>query len=150
MNANFLDDLRSLLQGVSAFMPSEDEIRNLFWGRTNDLWEMAATLAGFGCDVIVIKRGARGQFVYERSTGKKWELPGYPSRLVDPTGAGDAFCGGFLVGYTATRDPLVAAMHGNISASFCMEGSGVFYLLDAMPGLAQARLHSLANLIREV
>ena len=150
MNANYLDDLRSLLQGVTAFMPSEDEIRNLFWGHTNDLWEMAATLASFGCDVIVIKRGGRGQYLYERASNKKWEIPAYPSRLTDPTGAGDVFCGGFLAGFAATFDPLQAAMQGNISASFSIEGSGAFYLLDSMPGLAQARLHSLSNLIRQV
>ena len=150
MNANYLDDLRSLLQGVTAFLPSEEEIRNLFWGRTHDLWEMAATLVDFGCDIIVIKRGGRGQYVYERSSGKRWEIPGYPSHLVDPTGAGDAFCGGFLAGYAATRDPLHAAMQGNISASFCIEGSGAFYLLDSMPGLAEARLQSLASLVKQV
>jgi len=150
MNANFLDDLRSLLQGVTAFLPSEEEIRNLFWGRTHDLWEMAATLASFGCDIIVIKRGGRGQYVYERTSDKKWDIPGYPSRLVDPSGAGDAFCGGFLAGYAANRDPLYAAMHGNISASFCIEGSGPFYMLDSMPGLAQARLQSLASLVKLV
>ncbi len=150
MNAIFFDDLRSLLQGVTAFLPSEDEIRSLFWGRTDDLWEMAATLASFGCDIIVIKRGGRGQYVYERSSGKKWDIPGYPSRFVDPSGAGDAFCGGFLAGYAANREPLYAAMHGNISASFCIEGSGPFYMLDAMPGLADARLQSLASLVKQV
>lgn len=150
MNANYVDDLRSLLQGVTAFLPSEEEIRSLFWGRTNDLWEMATILGSFGCEIIVIKRGGRGQYVYERASGKKWEIPAYPSRLVDPTGAGDVFCGGFLAGYAATLDPLQAAMQGNISASFSIEGSGAFYLLDSMPGLAQARLQSLANLIRQV
>lgn len=150
MNANFLNDLRSLLQGVTAFLPSEEEIRSLFWGRTHDLWEMADMLASFGCEIIVIKRGGRGQYVYERSSGKKWDIPGYPSRLVDPTGSGDSFCGGFLSGYAATLDPLQAAMQGNISASFSIEGSGAFYLLDSMPGLAQARLASLAGLVRQV
>ena len=111
---------------------------------------MAATLASFGCEVIVIKRGGRGQYLYERSSNKKWEIPAYPSRLIDPTGAGDVFCGGFLAGFAAGYDPLQAAMQGNISASFSIEGSGVFYLLDSMPGLAQARLHSLSNLIRQV
>jgi len=149
MNANYLDDLRSLLQGVTAFLPSEEEIRSLFWGKTNDLWEMASILASFGCEIIVIKRGGRGQYVYERSTGKKWEIPAYPSRLADPTGAGDAFCGGFLAGYAASMDPLRAAMCGNISASFSIEGSGAFYMLDSMPGLAQARLHSLSNLVKQ-
>jgi hypothetical protein len=41
-------------------------------------------------------------------------------------------------------------MRGNISASFSIEGSGAFYLLDSMPGLAQARLSSLAGLVRQV
>ena len=150
MNANFLNDLRSLLQGVTAFLPSEEEIRSLFWGRTHDLWEMAEMLASFGCENIVIKRGGRGQYVYERATGKKWEIPGYPSRLSDPTGSGDSFCGGFLSGYAATLDPLQAAMRGNISASFSIEGSGAFYLLDSMPGLAEARLSSLSGLVRQV
>jgi sugar/nucleoside kinase (ribokinase family) len=150
MNANFLDDLRSLLQGVTAFLPSEEEIRNLFWGRTHDLWEMAETLGSFGCDMIVIKRGGRGQLLYDRISGKKWEIPGYPAHFSDPTGAGDAFCGGFLAGYAATLDPLQAALHGNISSSFAVEGSGAFYLLDSMPGLAQARLQSLAALVRQV
>lgn len=150
MNPNYLNDLRSLLQGVTAFLPSEEETRALFWGRTNDLWEMAETLAGFGCDIIVIKRGARGQYVYDRSTAQKWDIPGYPANKIDPTGAGDAFCGGFLSGYAETLDPLQAALRGNISASFAIEGSGAFYLLDSMPGLAQARLQSLQNLVRQV
>ena len=150
MNPNFLDDLRSMLQGVTAFLPSEEEVRNLFWGRTNDLWEMATALASFGCEIVVIKRGGRGQYLYERSTGKKWDIPAYPSRLVDPTGAGDAFCGGFLAGFAEKQDPLQAAMQGNISASFSIEGSGALYLLDSMPGLAQARLLSLSHLVRQV
>ena len=150
MNANYLDDLRSLLQGITAFLPSEDEIRNLFWGRTHDLWEMAETLASFGCDIVVVKRGARGQLVYDRVGNRKWEIPGYPSNFVDPTGAGDAFCGGFLAGYAANLDPLQAALHGNISSSFAIEGNGPFYLLDSMPGLAQARLASLTDLVRQV
>lgn len=148
MNGNYLDDLRSLLQGITAFLPSEEEIRSLFWGRTHDLWEMAEALASFGCEIIVIKRGARGQMVYERTSRRRWEVPAYPARLTDPTGAGDAFCGGFLVGYATTLDPLQAALYGNISASFAIEGSGPFYLLDSMPGLAQARLASLADLVR--
>ena len=60
-------------------------------------------------------------------------------RVVNPTGAGDAFCGGFLAGYRETYDPLEAALCGNISASLVVEGSGPFYALDVWPGLAEAR-----------
>lgn len=150
MNGNFLNDLRSLLQGVSAFLPSEDDIRTLFWGRTNDLWEMAETLGSYGADVIVINRGARGQYVYDHANRKKWEVPAYPCRVIDPTGTSDAFCGGFLAGFVTAFDPLQAALCGNISASLASEGSGAFYALDAMPGLAHARLQSLADIVRVV
>lgn len=148
MNGNFLNALRSLLQGITAFLPSEDEIRTLFWGRTTDLWEMAETLGGYGVEIIVIKRGARGQYLYEHASRKKWEIPAYPGHVLDPTASGDVFCGGFLAGFATTSDPLQAALHGNISASLSIEGSGAFYLLDAMPGLAQARLQSLVDIVR--
>ncbi len=39
-----------------------------------------------------------------------------PCRSLTLTGAGDAFCGGFLAGYRSSYDPLQAALTGNISA----------------------------------
>ena len=49
--------------------------------------------------------------------------------LADPTGAGDAFCGGFLAGYRQTYDPVQAVLHGSVSASLVVEGSGAFLCL---------------------
>jgi ribokinase len=69
--------------------------------------------------------------------------------MADPTGAGDSFCGGFLAGYKKTYDPLQAALYGNVSASLKVEGSGAFYPLDVLPGLAEARLHALKDLVRK-
>lgn len=150
MNANFLTQVRAMLQGVSAFLPSEDEIRLLYWGVTNDLWEMCADLAESGCEIIVVKRGGLGQIVYDANGRHRWEIPAYPARFVDPTGAGDAFCGGFIAGFMKTFDPLQAALQGNVSASLNVEGSGALYALDALPGLAQARLQSIADLVRKL
>ncbi len=143
-------DVRRLLQGLTAFLPSEEEIRALFWGHSNDLWEMAEALAAQGCELIVIKRGGRGQMLYDAPARKRWEIPAYPAHLADPTGAGDSFCGGFLAGYQQTYDPLRAVLHGNVSASMTIEGSGAFHALEALPGLAQARLNSLAEIVRQV
>jgi sugar/nucleoside kinase (ribokinase family) len=150
MAPSFFRDLRVIVSGLTAFLPSEEELRALFWGETNDLWEMAAAIGAYGCEIVVVKRGALGQLVYDVPGKRKWEVPAYPSRVADPTGAGDAFCGGFLAGYKKTYDPLQAALHGNISASLKVEGSGAFYPLDVMPGLAEARFSALKNLVREV
>ncbi|GAB4500500.1 MAG: carbohydrate kinase family protein [Anaerolineales bacterium] len=150
MNGNYLTGLRSLLQGVTAFLPAEEDLRALFWGRSDDLWQMAAELGSYGAEFIVVKRGARGQFIYEQASGRKWEIPAYPAQIADPTHAGDAFCGGFLAGYAESFDPVQAALRGNIAASLAIEGSGAFYALDALPGLAEARLNFLAEMVKEL
>jgi sugar/nucleoside kinase (ribokinase family) len=150
MNPIFWNDIPSILRYTTAFLTSEQKISNLFQGRSTDLWEMAETLANYGCEIIVIKRKARGQFVYDHPGHKRWFIPAYPARVVDLTGAGDAFCGGFLAGYRKNYDPLEAALHGNISASMIIEGVGAFYSYDALPGLAQARLDSIRSSPRKV
>ncbi|HUH99342.1 MAG TPA: carbohydrate kinase family protein [Anaerolineales bacterium] len=148
MSPSFYKELRSILSGLTAFLPSEEELRALFWGETHDLWEMASALGSYGCEIIVVKRGARGQMVYDVGGKHKWEVPAFSSRLADPTGAGDAFCGGFLAGYKKTYDPVQAALYGNISASLKVEGSGAFYPLETLTGLAEARLHALKGWVR--
>jgi hypothetical protein len=150
LQAAALDDVRTLLQGLTAFLPSEQELRALFWGRTDDLWQMAEVLGGYGCEFVVIKCGSQGQKLFDRVSKKRWEIPAYPVHPADLTGAGDSFCGGFLAGYQQSCDPLRAVLCGNVSASLTIEGSGVFHALEALPGLAQARLESLAGTVRQV
>lgn len=139
-----------LIHGVTAFITSQEEMRNLFQAETHDLWEMADGIALYGCEYVVIKCGVRGQLLYVASNKRKYEIPAYPARLADPTGVGDAFGGGFMAGYCKNYDPLEGVLHGNISASLKLEGSGAFYPLDVMPGLAEARLNVLRDMVREV
>jgi ribokinase len=88
--------------------------------------------------------------LYDSISKKRWEIPAYPARLTDVTGAGDSFCGGFLTGYQKTYDPLRGVLYGSVSASLTIEGSGTFHALEALPGLAQARLDSLAGIVRQI
>jgi sugar/nucleoside kinase (ribokinase family) len=143
-------ELPALLNGVTAFLPSQEELCNLFWGETYDLWKMAEAVSMYGCEYVVIKCGSRGQLLFDANNKRKWEIPAYPARLADPTGAGDAFCGGFLAGYCKNYDPLEGVLYGNVSASLKLEGSGAFYPLDVLPGLAEARLGALRNMVRAV
>lgn len=150
MTSTALEEVRALIHGLTAFLPSEEELRALFWGRTDDLWKMAEELGSYGCELIVIKRGSRGQFLYDSAAKKRWEIPAYPARLADPSGAGSSFSGGFLAGYQKTYEPLRAVLHGSVSASLTVEGNGAFHALEALPGLAQARIESLAGMVRQV
>ncbi len=150
MHNTYWDDFPALLPGLTAFMPSEEDLRRLFEGRSEDLWEMAEALAEFGCELIVIKRAEKGQLLYNSGNKKRYDFPAYPSKMVDLTGAGDVFCGGFLAGYKKTFDPLQAVLYGNVAASFAVEGTGVFYTRDLLPGLQHARLESIKDTVREV
>jgi sugar/nucleoside kinase (ribokinase family) len=141
--------LPALINGITAFLTSQEELKNLFWGDTHDLWEMAESVSKYGCEYVVIKCGARGQLLYDVNTKRKWEIPAYPARIADPTGVGYAFDGGFVAGYCKSYDPLEGVLYGNVSASLKLEGSGAFYPLDVMPGLAQARLNALRDMVRE-
>ncbi len=149
MNPVFWNDIPAILNGLTAFLVSEDKLCNLFEGRTENLWEMTETLAGYGCSLIVVKRGPRGQLLYDGESHHRWVIPAYPAKLCDPTGAGDAFCGGFLAGWRNTYDPLKACLYGNISASITIEGAGFAFAMDAMPGLAEARMQALAERVHK-
>lgn len=148
MNPIFWEHLPGILGGINAFLTPEDKLKNLFLGRSSDPWEMSEALGNFGCEIVVIRRGARGQYVYTHANRSRWIVPAYPVQAVDPTGAGSSFCGGFLSGFKDSYDALEGTLHGNISASLSIEGSGPEYVLDSLPGLAQARLDALRSMVR--
>lgn len=143
-------ELPALLNGVTALLLSQEEMRNLFWGETHDLWKMAEAVSLYGCEYVVIKCGAQGQLLYMAGMKRRVEIPAYPARIADPGGAGNAFDGGFLAGYCKNYDPLEGVFYGSVSASLKLEGSGAFSPLEVMPGLAEARLNAVKGLARDV
>jgi sugar/nucleoside kinase (ribokinase family) len=150
MDPNFWKFLPGILTGLTVFMPGEEELRALFLGRSTDLWEMMEALGAYGCEHVVVKCGDQGQKLYNVQAKTRWEIPAYPARVVDPTGAGDAFCGGFLAGYKDSFDPLQAVLYGNVAASIAVEGTGAYYALEVLPGLPEARLNVLQAAVRQV
>jgi hypothetical protein len=150
MYKEYLEEVKSIVIGLTAFLPSEEELSELFKGQTTDLREMVEEVASWGVDIVVVKRAWQGQLLYDRNDKCCYQVPAYPSKMIDPTGAGDVFGGGFLVGLSKTGSPLQAVMYGNVAASFAVEGNGAFYTQGALPGLQKARLESIRETIREV
>ncbi|KAK5175151.1 uncharacterized protein LTR77_000288 [Saxophila tyrrhenica] len=75
---------------------------------------------------VVVRGGKEGCFVTDLEQ-QKW-LPAYhqdSSRVIDPTGGGNGFLGGFAVGLVRTGDVVEAAEWGSVAASFCIEQVGV-------------------------
>jgi sugar/nucleoside kinase (ribokinase family) len=149
MKQDFQLELPMILQGLQAFLPSLYEASSFLPHMKDQVWEMAEFFHSLGPPIIVIKAGASGQYLLDSQNKRRWHIPAYPSHPRDVTGAGDAFCGAFLVGLIDTGDALEAVLRGNVSASFVVEGSGALYALDASPSLVVARLDNLRNMVRE-
>lgn len=115
--------VRRMLAGVHILLINDAEIRQLT-GRPN-LVEAAEVIHGIGPGVVVVKRGEHGALVFTQTD--VFAVPAFPlRRILDPTGAGDAFAGGFL-GHLASRladpepDYRKAAVVGSVMASFQVE-----------------------------
>jgi len=73
--------------------------------------------------IAVMTQGPRGCIVF--TEGDQRQIPGFPAREVDPTGAGDVFAAAFLIRLEETGDPFESARFANATASFCVEAPGV-------------------------
>jgi len=72
---------------------------------------------------VVVTRGHEGSTIYSRSG--IYSIPVVPPRIVvDPTGGGDAFRGGFLAGYAHGLDLEICGQMGALAATYCLEKRG--------------------------
>jgi len=138
-----LDDLQVLLRRVDGLVLNEEEAFMLTGQR--HLFRAARLLLEKGPRFVIVKKGEHGAFLLGRDV--RFALPSYPvEEVVDPTGAGDSFAGGFL-GYLASVQNLEAPtlrramLYGTVTASFCVEGFSV----EALERLDRARLEARYN-----
>lgn len=122
-----LDDLKKVLKRVDVFLLNETEALKLS-GETN-IVRATQKIAAMGPKSLVVKRGEYGFFMYSHE--QFFVLPAYPvSDVVDPTGAGDSFAGGFF-GYLSKNGSIdlralqEACVQGAIIASFCVQDFSV-------------------------
>lgn len=134
------------LRRANFFLPSSTEVLSL-WGHENaGLLESQLRSLGFE-GTVVIKRGANGVDV--ATPNKVVNVPAVPVNIVDVTGAGDAFCGGFIAGLLADGNPFVAAAYGVVSASFVVETRGAITALKVLDKkIAASRLELVLSSIR--
>jgi len=125
------DELLQTLKKVRMLLINEEEARDL---TGEPLTHRAArAILELGPETVVIKQGEHGAFV--QSADLYFTCPAYPvDSLVDPTGAGDSFAGGFFgalarMGRVTELNLRRAAVYGVVLASFTVEGFGVTGLL---------------------
>lgn len=141
-----LEDLKTLMKRIDCLIINDDEARQLS-GRSN-LVKAADDVLAMGMKVVIVKKGESGSLMCS-ADGQKFLLPAYPAaEVIDPTGAGDSFAGGFL-GYVAQQGradfkTLKSALaYGTVVASFTIAD----FSLNGLSGIVRkdidARLEDL-------
>lgn len=112
----------TFLHGVTAFLPSDAEIERLWAPADLEAWVVEQARRAT-CHVAA-KLGDGGSIVCEAGASVLHRVPIYATEVVDTTGAGDAYSGGFLAGLVAGRPVAECAAMGTVSASYVVEALG--------------------------
>jgi sugar/nucleoside kinase (ribokinase family) len=154
------DNLRRMLQTLDVLLINDGEAKML--AREPNLVRAADKILAMGPETLVVKHGEYGataffsdrSFPGDKSHAKRlpFRAPALPlAEVVDPTGAGDSFAGGFF-GYVASQNeytPRVfrhAMFYGGVMGSFAVERFGT----ERMQSLTRAEIDDRFQLFREL
>ncbi|HWE29037.1 MAG TPA: PfkB family carbohydrate kinase [Polyangia bacterium] len=140
--------LARVLERVDLLVINDEEARLL--SKEHNLPRAARAIRAMGPKTVIVKRGESGALLFHEHG--VFAAPAYPlERVVDPTGAGDTFAGGFM-GYLArVRDigPQAvrrAMFYGSVMASFCVED----YSLDRLRALTDGEIEGRYRAFRDL
>lgn len=133
-----LEDLMRVLEKVDVLTINDAEARQL--SGEYSLVKAAEKILAMGPSYLIIKKGEHGALLF--GEGQIFSAPALPlADVFDPTGAGDAFAGGFI-GYLARVKTVNfanmknAIIYGSALASFCVEKFGT----ERLENLTQAEI----------
>lgn len=116
-------ELHALASAGQIFSPNQSEAESLVG--PGDPLELIRRLAETGAEIVALRCGKNGALVHRADTGEIWQIPAVQTFAQDPTGAGNAFCGGFLAGWVESGDLCQAGLYGAVAASFLVEQVGL-------------------------
>lgn len=134
-------EVRAMLTAGQIFSPNIGEAEMLV-GQGAPL-DLVCRLGQMGAEIVTLRMGGEGSLVYRHDTGEAWQIPAVPVKKVDPTGAGNAYGGGFIVGWVLTGDLKTAGLYASVAASFLVEQVGL-----PMPLLSQYKIEAQQRLTR--
>jgi len=112
---------KRVLELIDIYKSSSDEIKAVTGVSTKK--SAIKAVHDYGVETVIVTLGMRGVVLSVEET--VYKIPAYKSKkVVDPTGAGDVFIGGFLAEYIRGENLLWCACVGSAAASFVVESAG--------------------------
>jgi len=133
-------NLINILPMVDCVSPNLQEARTLLGLHKID--DLLDKFLAYGARMAAIREGAVGS-AFADSKGNHIRVPAADvEKIVDETGAGNAYCGGLVVGFVYSDDPREALCHAAVSASFPLEQFGALFSLENIKQRAENRYQS--------
>lgn len=145
-----LDDLLRVIRKIDVLIINDEEARQL--SGEHSLLKAAKVIHDMGPKNLVIKKGEHGALLFH--SGQMFYAPALPlAEVIDPTGAGDTFAGGFMgwiakTGDTSFDNMKRAVIYGSAMASFCVEKFSIERLQELTPEMIEDRVAEFAELVR--
>jgi sugar/nucleoside kinase (ribokinase family) len=115
---------KQILSLINIYKSSQNEICSITG--QSELKLAIKAMHDFGIETVIVTMGAKGSLLSVE--GAQYNIAACPSQvLVDPTGAGDVFIGGFLTEYLRKKESIWCACVGSAAASLVVEGLGPTY-----------------------
>ncbi len=143
------DDLKALLTKIDCLIINEDEVRML--ADQHNLIRAAQKILDMGPSVVIAKKGESGSIMCN-TDGDIFILPAFPAaEVIDPTGAGDSFAGGFMgymaqTGRTDFETLKTAVAYGTVVASYTIADFSLDGLTSTDRTNIDKRLQELRNI----
>lgn len=142
--------VEKMFSSTDVVVLNDDEIR-LFCKEPN-LIKAAKKILSLGAKYVIVKKGEHGSLLFFDDV--IFPAPGYPMEdVIDPTGAGDSFAGGFL-GHISRKGKLdeqtlkEAVIYGNVMGSFAVEDFSVNRFLSLKVEDIEERYQKYRNIVK--
>ena len=142
-----LDSLKSVIKKTNIFLLNDEEAFLLT--NTKNIEDAALILSNMGPDIVIIKKGSLGSYILDAKQKLKVNVPAFSiDKVVDTTGAGDSFAGGF-VGCLKNNNIIDSVVTGSAIASFTVSAFGVEGLLNITKAEIEERIKHIKMEIKD-
>jgi len=124
MDAANLPEYRETLTLPEIISPNLIESQRIYG--IDDAQTILRQMIDDGAHIVALRMGEQGSLVAAEGKTGMIHIPPVPvPEIIDQTGAGNCYCGGFVVGWNRTRDLKLAGCYGAAAASFALETFGL-------------------------
>jgi sugar/nucleoside kinase (ribokinase family) len=122
MGFRYGGELEPVLPHTDVFLPNDDEAEVL----TGEIRpeRQAQALRRLGAGTVLVTLGGEGLVFTEGDAA--YRAGRFESEVVDPTGAGDAFCAGFITGIVRGMEPAECVRYGSALGASCVRSIGCY------------------------